>query len=70
MERLQTRPDTWFGPLWGPALYTFVRTMAYIVAIIAPLMLMPALAAWAVIPFSPVLVLFLIKVFFVVSIFL
>ena len=121
MEWLQTRPESWFGPLWGPAVYDTVIDLVYIVAIVAPLfacvayltlwerkligwiqirigpnrvgplgllqpvadgikllfkeiilptnankglfllapvvMLMPALAAWAVIPFAPEVVL-------------
>ena len=47
MEWLQTRPDAWFGPLWGPAVYTFATTMALIVAIVTPLMLSVAyLSLW------------------------
>ncbi|HZM34802.1 MAG TPA: NADH-quinone oxidoreductase subunit NuoH [Burkholderiales bacterium] len=121
MEWLAATSEQWFGPVWGPALYTTGTTLAAIVAIVAPLflavayltlwerkligwiqirigpnrvgpfgllqpiadgvkllmkeiilptrankglyilapivMLMPALAAWAVIPFSPELVL-------------
>src|SRR3954469_19550479 len=121
MEWLNSRPDAWFGPPWGPAVYETVTSLVFIVLIVAPLMgsvayltlwerkligwiqirigpnrvgplgllqpvadgiklmfkeiilpsnankalfliapvvmLMPALAAWAVIPFSPVLVL-------------
>ena len=36
-----------FGPVWGPALYTTVTSLAYIVAIVAPLMLSVAyLTLW------------------------
>src|SRR3954466_1893886 len=38
VEWLQTRPEAWFGPLWGPAVYTTVLTLVYIVLIVAPLM--------------------------------
>jgi NADH-quinone oxidoreductase subunit H len=121
MQWLATRPVEWFGPVWGPAVYSTVLNLALIVAIIVPLfacvayltlwerkvigwiqirigpnrvgplgllqpiadgvkllfkeiilpananpvlyllapvvMLMPALAAWAVIPFAPEVVL-------------
>src|SRR3954469_1819982 len=121
MEWLQARPEAWFGAAWGPAVYETAADLAFIVAIVVPLMgavayltlwerkligwiqirigpnrvgpfgllqpvadgiklmfkeiilpanankalfllapvamLMPAIAAWAVIPFSPVLVL-------------
>ena len=121
MSWLQTRPDAWFGAVWGPAVYDTVANLLFIVAIVAPLfacvayltlwerkligwiqirigpnrvgplgllqpvadgikllfkeiilptnankglfllapvvMLMPALAAWAVIPFAPEVVL-------------
>src|SRR3569832_1536493 len=47
MDWLQTRPDAWFGPTWGPAVHTFVLTMVFIVAIVAPLMLCVAyLTLW------------------------
>jgi len=47
MEWLQTRPEAWFGPLWGPAVYETVVGLALIVAIIAPLMLCVAyLTLW------------------------
>src|SRR3954467_15425169 len=38
MEWLQTRPEAWFGPQWGPAVYTTVLTLLYIAVIVAPLM--------------------------------
>jgi NADH-quinone oxidoreductase subunit H len=38
MEWLQTRPEAWLGPVWGPALYTFAITLFFIVCIVAPLM--------------------------------
>jgi NADH-quinone oxidoreductase subunit H len=47
MDWLQTRPDAWFGPTWGPPIYAFVFAMVGIVAIIAPLMLCVAyLTLW------------------------
>src|SRR3982751_2765793 len=47
MEWLQSRPDAWFGPEWGPAIYTTVGSLAFIVAIVAPLMLCVAyLTLW------------------------
>ncbi len=121
LEWLQARPEAWFGPVWGPPVWTLASTLFFIVCIVAPLfgcvayltlwerkligwiqirigpnrvgpfgllqpvadgvkllmkeiilptnankglfllapvvMLMPALAAWAVIPFGPELVL-------------
>src|SRR5947209_8857533 len=38
MQWLQTRPETWFGPVWGPAVWTFGTTLFFIVCIVAPLM--------------------------------
>ncbi len=38
VEWLQTRPEAWFGPEWGPPIYTTALTLVYIVLIIAPLM--------------------------------
>ena len=38
MEWLTTRPEAWFGPVWGPAVYTTVLNLIYIVLIVAPLM--------------------------------
>ncbi len=47
LEWLQTRPETWFGPTWGPAFYETVVSLAFIVAIIAPLMIAVAyLTLW------------------------
>ena len=34
---LQARPEAWFGPVWGPPLWTFVATLFFIVCIVAPL---------------------------------
>ena len=55
-----------FGPTWGPAIYATLSSLAFIVAIIVPtaankglfflgpvMTIMPALAAWAVVPFGP-----------------
>src|SRR3954471_18389712 len=38
MEWLNSRPDAWFGPVWGPAVHATVASLVFIVAIIAPLM--------------------------------
>jgi NADH-quinone oxidoreductase subunit H len=38
VEWLQARPESWFGPEWGPAVYTTVLSLVYIVLIVAPLM--------------------------------
>ncbi|HLS87810.1 MAG TPA: NADH-quinone oxidoreductase subunit NuoH [Burkholderiales bacterium] len=38
MEWLQTRPEAWFGPVWGPAVYETVVSLALILAIVLPLM--------------------------------
>jgi NADH-quinone oxidoreductase subunit H len=38
VEWLQTRPEAWLGPEWGPPVYTTVLTLVYIVLIVAPLM--------------------------------
>ncbi|HXM81305.1 MAG TPA: NADH-quinone oxidoreductase subunit NuoH [Burkholderiales bacterium] len=47
MEWLQTRPEAWFGALWGPAVYTTVTSLVFIVAIVAPLFLCVAyLTLW------------------------
>jgi NADH-quinone oxidoreductase subunit H len=47
MEWLNSRPDAWFGPMWGPAIYETVSNLAFIVAIVAPLMLCVAyLTLW------------------------
>ncbi|HWA39004.1 MAG TPA: NADH-quinone oxidoreductase subunit NuoH [Burkholderiales bacterium] len=47
MEWLQTRPEAWFGPVWGPAVYETVTSLAFIVAITVPLMLCVAyLTLW------------------------
>jgi NADH-quinone oxidoreductase subunit H len=47
MEWLQSRPEAWFGPVWGPAVYETVTNLAFIVAIVAPLFLCVAyLTLW------------------------
>ncbi|HEX5477625.1 MAG TPA: NADH-quinone oxidoreductase subunit NuoH [Burkholderiales bacterium] len=38
MHWLQTRPESWFGPLWGPAVYDTVENLIFIIAIVVPLM--------------------------------
>ena len=44
---LQTQSDAMFGPLWGPALWVTAYSLAFIVAIVAPLMLAVAyLTLW------------------------
>src|SRR5919106_944669 len=39
MEWLESQSSAWFGPTWGPALSVTVYSLAFIVAIVAPLML-------------------------------
>src|SRR2546425_2103560 len=47
MEWLQTQSDSLFGPVWGPAVSVTVSSLAFIVAIVAPLMLAVAyLTLW------------------------
>jgi NADH-quinone oxidoreductase subunit H len=44
---LVTRPEAWFGSVWGPAVYDTALNLALIVAIVAPLMLCVAyLTLW------------------------
>src|SRR3954471_14039575 len=38
MEWLNSRPDAWFGPVWGPAVHATVASLVFIVLIVAPLM--------------------------------
>jgi NADH-quinone oxidoreductase subunit H len=37
IDWIVTRPDAWFGPTWGPAVYAFVAALLFIVAIMIPL---------------------------------
>jgi NADH-quinone oxidoreductase subunit H len=47
MEWFATSSDAWFGPVWGPAFYTTASSLAFIVAIVVPLMLCVAyLTLW------------------------
>src|SRR6195256_5528039 len=47
MDWLQTRSDALFGPVWGPAVSVTVYSLAFIVAIVVPLMLAVAyLTLW------------------------
>ena len=47
MEWFALRSDTWFGPVWGPAFYTTATSLAFIVAIMIPLILSVAyLTLW------------------------
>ncbi len=47
LETLLAFSEASFGPTWGPAVYEFVTAMAFIVAIVAPLMLCVAyLTLW------------------------
>ena len=39
--------QSWFGPVWGPQIFTFVKTMLLIVAITLPLMLCVAYLTYA-----------------------
>jgi len=47
MQWLETQSVAWFGPAWGPAVSLTVYSMAFIVAIVAPLMIAVAyLTLW------------------------
>ena len=47
MEWLQSQSSAWFGPTWGPAVWVTASSLAFIVAIVAPLMLAVAyLTLW------------------------
>src|SRR5678815_2978932 len=42
-----TRPESWFGPVWGPAVFGTASDLVYIVAIVVPLLLAVAyLTLW------------------------
>ncbi|MGQ0545847.1 MAG: NADH-quinone oxidoreductase subunit NuoH [Betaproteobacteria bacterium] len=46
-EWLTSTSEAWFGPVWGPALYTTGSTLAFIVALVVPLFLAVAyLTLW------------------------
>ena len=43
----QSVSDAWFGPVWGPPVYTTAATLVFIVAIIVPVILCVAyLTLW------------------------
>jgi NADH-quinone oxidoreductase subunit H len=47
IDWLVTRPDAWFGPVWGSAVLTTLGKLLFIVAIVVPLMLAVAyLTLW------------------------
>jgi NADH-quinone oxidoreductase subunit H len=47
MEWFAEKSNTWFGPLWGPAFYETSTSLAFIVAIVVPLILAVAyLTLW------------------------
>src|SRR2546423_6658923 len=47
MEWLQTHSNAWFGPTWGPALWVTASSLAFIVAIVVPVILSVAyLTLW------------------------
>jgi NADH-quinone oxidoreductase subunit H len=47
MDWLATQSNAWFGPLWGPAFYETSTSLAFIVAILVPLILSVAyLTLW------------------------
>ena len=47
MEWLAERSTSWFGPVWGPVFYETGTNLAFIVAIVVPLMLAVAyLTLW------------------------
>jgi NADH-quinone oxidoreductase subunit H len=42
-----SRPEAWFGPVWGPGVYELVASLVFIVAIVAPMFLAVAyLTLW------------------------
>ena len=47
VDWILTRPDAWFGPVWGPAVFDTTANLAFIVAIVVPLLLSVAyLTLW------------------------
>ncbi len=47
VDWILTRPDAWFGPVWGPAVFDTTANLAFIVAIVVPLLLCVAyLTLW------------------------
>src|SRR6187200_1939524 len=47
LDWVLTRPETWFGPLWGPAVLDGASHLVFIVAIVVPLFLAVAyLTLW------------------------
>ncbi|HSF22203.1 MAG TPA: NADH-quinone oxidoreductase subunit H, partial [Burkholderiales bacterium] len=47
MDWLAAQSHEWFGPLWGPAFYETTTSLAFIVAILVPLILSVAyLTLW------------------------
>ena len=47
MDWLATQSNAWFGPVWGPAFYETSTSLAFIVAILVPLILSVAyLTLW------------------------
>src|SRR5215470_12210322 len=47
LDWFATRTTGWFGPTWGPAVFETVTSLAFIVAIVVPLMLSVAyLTLW------------------------
>ena len=47
MDWVLTRPEAWFGPVWGPAVFGAAGDLVFIVAIVAPLFLCVAyLTLW------------------------
>ena len=39
LEWILSRPEAWFGPVWGPGVYELVASILFIVAIVLPLFL-------------------------------
>jgi len=47
LEWILSRPDAWFGPVWGPGVYDLVASVLFIVAIVLPMFLAVAyLTLW------------------------
>lgn len=47
LEWILTRPEAWFGPVWGPGVYDLIASVLFIIAIVLPMFLAVAyLTLW------------------------
>jgi len=47
LEWILSRPEAWFGPVWGPGVYDLIASVLFIVAIVLPMFLLVAyLTLW------------------------